>query len=119
MQVPVKQIMRARADLLVSVKELRAPFKMVVPVHTQVPIRQKLHVTGEVKVPINQTIPIHIKQAIAAALKSDLPVLIKLDNKLHISIKTPLIAEVKINDKVPVKLGTIQIRTDTVGVAIQ
>jgi len=73
----------------------------------QVPVKQMLHVVGNVRVPIRQTIPIHIKQIVGATLPDAIPVSVAMDRGVPVALKATLDFDVKIIGTVPIQLGTL------------
>jgi hypothetical protein len=118
MSVPIKQKIRVKDQITVDVKQFRAPLKMVIPIRAQVPVKQVLHIVGAVKVPIKQTLPIHVKKDIGATLANTVPVSIRMDNKLPISLEE-FDCDVEIEGTIPIKLGTLTIKKESVRVKVK
>ena len=114
MSVPIKQTIRVKDDVTVDVKHFRAPLKMVMPIRAQVPVKQKLHIVGTVKVPIEQMLPVHIKKIIGTTLQNAVPVSVAIGNKIPISLKASFDSDVQINGTIPIKLGTLSFKRESV-----
>ena len=115
--LPVK--IRVKDEITVAVKDFRAPLKMVTPIRAQVPVKQMLHIVGTVKVSIQQTLPIHVKKVIGTTISDAVPVSIAMGNKLPISLEATFDSDVKIEGIVPIQLGTLHIKRDSVRVKVK
>lgn len=118
-RVPIRQKVHIADTVQVGVKNLHAPLKMVVPIQVQVPLKQNIRVTGSIHVPIKQTITVPIDKKIDVPISDPFPVSVKLKGSFPARLNAELDSSITIDDTVPVKLGTLKIKSEALRIGYE
>jgi hypothetical protein len=111
MTVPIKQPVHIRDTIELAVTKLHAPLHMTIPITAKVPIKQGVHVTGQIQVPIHRTIPIALGALSIHPAPEPLHVTVTLPPSVPVHLAATLAPAVSLPDPVPIELGPIRIES--------
>jgi hypothetical protein len=92
-----------------GVKRLRVPLHLTVPVDARIPLKQTLHVQGEVSVPIKQRLSVPVEQVMHPEIAGELPVIAKLQGQVPAHVHGDVAATVTVDQTIPARIGAIRI----------
>jgi hypothetical protein len=117
--VPIKKRMHVKDVLTVAAHDLSAPLHMTLPIKTKVPIHQPIHVTGRMHVPVHQTIAIHLDPMAIKVSGAAIPVRVQLPEHVPVRVAAAIDPEIHLPERMPVQLGTVEVKASDVHFAMQ
>jgi hypothetical protein len=108
-----------RDTLELSVKKLRAPLHMTIPIAAKVPIKQGVHVTGQIRVPIHRRVPISLGALVIRPSPEPLHVTVSLPEAVAVHLSATLTPTVSMPDPVALQLEPLRIESHDVKVGVE